>query len=125
MRIGDFFVVGVDIKPQKRYPFMFIQADALEFVRRNARHFAAIHASPPCQRYAGVTAFESNVPLMAPEARCDHDGLLPFMHKGERAYADAMGCTWMSNREGRQAIPPAYTEYIGRQLIDHIGEVAA
>ena len=48
---------------------------------------------------------------------CDHRDLLPFEHKGERAYADAMGCTWMTNREGRQAIPPAYTEFIGKQLM--------
>jgi DNA (cytosine-5)-methyltransferase 1 len=40
------------------------------------------------------------------------------MHKGERAYADAMGCEWMTNREGRQAIPPAYTEFIGRRLME-------
>jgi hypothetical protein len=45
---------------------------------------------------------------------------LAFMHKGERAYADAMGCTWMSSVEARQAIPPAYTEFIGRQLLDAI-----
>lgn len=179
--LAGFDVVGVDMKPQKRYPFMFVQADALEFVNRNGRHFDAVHASPPCQRYANVTAwrgqqgnhpdmvdatrdalvrtglpyvienvpeaplrvdlllcgsqfglrvkrhrvFESNVPLMNPGMPCNHDNLLPFMHKGERAYADAMGCTWMSNREGRQAIPPAYTEHIGRQLIEQIGQVAA
>lgn len=46
-------------------------------------------------------------------------GLLPFGHKGERAYADAMGCTWMTNREGRQAVPPAYSEWIGRQFLAH------
>ncbi len=39
------------------------------------------------------------------------------MHKGERAYADAMGCGWMTNREARQAIPPAYTEHIGHYLM--------
>ncbi|MGW2533534.1 DNA cytosine methyltransferase [Streptomyces sp. NPDC001499] len=48
-----------------------------------------------------------------------HKGLLPFEHKGERAYADAMGCTWMTNVEARQAVPPAYTEWIGRQYLDH------
>lgn len=42
--------------------------------------------------------------------------VLPFMHKAERAYADALGCTWMTNREARQAIPPAYTEHIGAYL---------
>jgi len=44
------------------------------------------------------------------------------MHKQERAYADAMGCEWMTNREGREAIPPAYTEWIGKQLLRHLQE---
>lgn len=48
---------------------------------------------------------------------CHHPGLLPFMHKGERAYADAMGCHWMTKEEAREAIPPAYTEYIGVELL--------
>ncbi len=42
--------------------------------------------------------------------------LIPFAHKQERAFADAMGCTWMTAHEGRQAIPPAFTEFIGTQL---------
>ncbi len=49
--------------------------------------------------------------------RCEHQVLLPFMHKGERAYADATECQWMSSIEARQAIPPAYTQFIGEQLI--------
>jgi DNA (cytosine-5)-methyltransferase 1 len=48
---------------------------------------------------------------------CDHRNLLPFGHKNERAFADAMGCTWMSKTRGRQAIPPAYTEFIGLALL--------
>lgn len=46
--------------------------------------------------------------------------LLPFEHKDERAFADAMGCTWMTNLEGRQAIPPAYTRFVGEQLMAHL-----
>ena len=42
------------------------------------------------------------------------------MHKGERAYADALGCGWMTNREARQAIPPAYTRFIGEWLLEHL-----
>jgi len=30
----------------------------------------------------------------------------------------ALGCEWMTTREARQAIPPAYTEWIGRQMIE-------
>ncbi len=45
---------------------------------------------------------------------------LPFMHKNERAYADALGCPWMSSDGGRQAIPPAYTAYLGTHLMDHV-----
>lgn len=51
--------------------------------------------------------------------------VLPFEHKNERAFADAMGCTWMSNRGGRQAIPPAMTEFIGSMLMAHLTEMAA
>lgn len=51
--------------------------------------------------------------------------LLPFGHKGERAFADALGCTWMTNLEGRQAIPPAFTEHIGRGLMEYLTEAAA
>lgn len=46
-----------------------------------------------------------------------HKGLLPFMHKAERAYADAMGCTWMNKTEARQAVPPAYSQWIGEQFL--------
>ncbi|MEU3494487.1 DNA cytosine methyltransferase [Kitasatospora cineracea] len=48
-----------------------------------------------------------------------HRGLLSFEHKGERTYADAMGCTWMSNIEARQAVPPAYSRWIGEQYLTH------
>ena len=46
-----------------------------------------------------------------------HRGLIPFGHKNERAFADAMGCTWMTNREAREAIPPAYAEYLAGQFL--------
>jgi DNA (cytosine-5)-methyltransferase 1 len=36
----------------------------------------------------------------------------------------AMGIDWMTNDELSQAIPPAYTEWIGRNLIQHLEAVA-
>jgi len=38
---------------------------------------------------------------------------------------ELMGVDWMTRAELAQAIPPAYTEYIGRQLLDHLKAGAA
>lgn len=179
---AGFDVTGVDIAPQPRYPFRFVQADAIDYLLEHGHTFDAIHASWPCQRFARVTAWRgtpTNHPDLltpgrtaqqevgkpwvienVPEAplRPDfllcgsmfglrvrrhrafetswggqqmtspchhHRGLLAFEHKGERAYADAMGCDWMTKTEGREAIPPAYTEHIGQQLIAHLESRAA
>lgn len=57
---AGFDVLGVDNRPQPRYPFDFYEGDALEFLqmRRPGGYigglsgFDAIHASPPCQDYS-------------------------------------------------------------------------
>lgn len=191
---AGFEIVGVDIEWQGRYPYTFIQMDALKFLREYADGFDAIHASPPCQAYS-VTAhqhkrehprlieptrelllatglpyvienvpgaplinpailcgtmfpplrvirhrlFETNWTLTAPAEHPAH----PVMYSTDRrkpnttlflspytsfvqvygggqapiaAQRTAMGIPWMIRKELNQSIPPAYTEYVGRQL---------
>lgn len=84
--------------------------------------------------------FETSFPIAAPRG-CDHS--LPAFnpHNGgprgreriyealgrrdpEKPWLEAMGVEWMHRYEGREAIPPAYTEYIGRQLLDSLEHAA-
>ncbi|MFF0028923.1 DNA cytosine methyltransferase [Streptomyces avermitilis] len=51
--------------------------------------------------------------------------LMSFEHKDERAYANAMGCTWMTSLEARKAVPPAYTQWIATQFLALEGRAAA
>lgn len=187
---AGFDVVGVDINPQPRYPFTFIQGDALE---ADIAGFDAIHASPPCQDYSNLKGlagskrgkmidavrgklessrlswvienvagadlvrptvlcgssfglgvwrhrkFETSFSItLAPQ--CQH-ALVPYPidvtgtggeFKGIRkapgggisrkprniSHArEVMGIDWMSRREISQAIPPAYTQWIGERLL--------
>ena len=185
---AGFDVMGVDLHPQKRYPFAFVQAGALEYLRDHGHEYDAIHASPPCQHFSTITRtaksqdnhpnlipavrellvasgkpwvienvpgaplfdpvtlcgamfpglrvyrhrlFESSVPLAAPEhpphiertTKCGRgagaNGWMSIAgHVGNvRAANEAMGCGWMSQRGIAQAIPPAYTAWVGGQLL--------
>jgi DNA (cytosine-5)-methyltransferase 1 len=51
---AGFEVVGIDLNPQKRYPFEFHQGNALGLIHKLLweNDFDAIHASPPCQAYS-------------------------------------------------------------------------
>jgi DNA (cytosine-5)-methyltransferase 1 len=193
-RAGFDQIVGVDIKPQPRYPFEFVQMDALEYAEKFGRDFDALHASPPCQKYSwsakrwraieradlvpdtrrilrwigepfvienvvgaplirpvtlcgtqfGLRVirhrlFESSVVLFAPGGPCLHSGSVgkgdyitvaghggdnAKGHGGRAAKQAAMGIDWMNDVELNEAIPPAYTEFIGRQLLSALEAVA-
>ncbi len=199
---AGFEVIGVDSQPQPRYPFPFIQGDAMAILQRWQGHlemgtndtegrvwfaedFDAIHASPPCQRFSTLTRRQSDhddlyrptrellvdqkkswvienvigAPydpgvvlcgsmfglrvqrhrnfetswLMFNVLRCSHGeqgrpitvvgngGGKPTRHsdKGIRAeWPQYMGMPWATPKECTQAIPPAYTEYIGKALME-------
>lgn len=191
---AGFEVVGVDIKPQKHYPFHFILDDALTFLdEADLSGFTAIHASPPCQAYSSSTRALRNSGKLYPNLvdptryrllnsrklyvienvpgapiRADYrlcgcqvglnlrrerwfetswEGFgwsASHVHSGPvvsvvghaspssvrkalgynpslRDWQKAMGIDWMNRDELSQAIPPAYTEYIGKQLLEAIG----
>jgi len=43
-----------------------------------------------------------------------------FKNGGTDAWKISMGIDWMTGEELKEAIPPAYTEFIGKQLIDFL-----
>lgn len=50
--LAGFDVTGVDLNPQPRYPFPFIQGDAVEYIRTHGHEYDLIAGSPPCQGYS-------------------------------------------------------------------------
>jgi DNA (cytosine-5)-methyltransferase 1 len=56
-------ITGIDINPMPRYPFRFIQADALEYLWDYGEEYDFIHASPPCQKYSlGSSRWDKEYP---------------------------------------------------------------
>jgi DNA (cytosine-5)-methyltransferase 1 len=188
---AGFDVVGVDLKPQPRFPFEFHQADAMTFPLEG---YDVIHASPPCQEYSALKArnpgkrwpdlvaatrerliaagtpwiienvmpaplrhgvvlcgamfglrtyrhrrFETSWLIMNPEhpkhtvltstkkrRKCFDAGLNISItgDVGSWLGPACMGIDWMDGNELSQAIPPAYTEWIGRHLMAQLREAA-
>lgn len=54
-------VTGIDIRPQPRYPFRFIQGDALR-APVDLRAFDFIWASPPCQAHTALKTMHNAKP---------------------------------------------------------------
>ena len=195
---AGFEVVGVDLNPQPRYPFEFIQMDALEMFSLAGRPlYDAVHASPPCQVFTrakhlrvaqggettalnlipetrgalrrwGLPYVIENVPgapLIDPVVLCGSSFSLmvrrhrlfeasfkietkPCRHReqgrpvgvyhvlndhvpqggttAKTLYEGqaAMGIDWMTWLELKEAVPPAYTEWIGKQMLVAIQSVA-
>lgn len=178
-------VVGVDIVHQPRYPFTFVQADAITYLQTHYKLFDAVHASPPCHGSSVTKGLSNNpdivelatcrrvLPLiglpyvienvpgadMRPDLKlsgqmfglnlkrvrwfelnwfclnpgraiyprnwCVRVGAPTVAGKGDRGSSHAvwdraMGIHHMTLQELTQAIPPAYTEYIGIQLLQYL-----
>ena len=93
---AGFDVVGLDIEPQPRYPFLFVRGDALR-PPFDLRSFAAVHASPPCQAYSRATAWRGD--------RASHPDLIA----ATRRLLLAGGRPWVIEnvQEARHALRPS------------------
>lgn len=72
--LAGFEVLGVDIEPRPNYPFPFVRADAVSYVRKHGHRFDLLHGSWPCQHRAAITKgtnrhLQDTYPDLLPEGR--------------------------------------------------------
>lgn len=130
-----------DLVPETRNA---LRSWGLPYVIENVEFAPMPSAAKVCGSYFGLPIqrhrlFETSFACMG--ASCNHYSLpkdIPiFRHgvwymsrfvnvygtgggKARDKWAEAMGIDWMTPAELGQAIPPAYTEFIGSQLIEHL-----
>lgn len=80
LKLAGFDVVGVDIKPQRSYPFEFHKADAMDFPLDG---FDFVWASPPCQLHSITKSLHrgkerAHQDLIAPVRKKLRESGLPF-----------------------------------------------
>lgn len=57
--LAGFEVVGVDLDATcaEEYPFPFVCGDAIDYLLAHGHEYDLVHASPPCQRYTPLNAY--------------------------------------------------------------------
>jgi len=90
------------------------------------RHFECsllLPAPPPCKHYK--EAYTIGVYGAKPDGRrvSYRRNRLCRVAKGLKEAQELMGIDWMDWDEIKEAVPPAYTEYIGRHLLTALSEV--
>ena len=92
----------------------------LELIRH--RHFELSWWTmvPPCSHVRGGTITGQYVAFRH-GTRYHEKGRRTPPRRTEGEFFAALGCPWMNQREARQAIPPAYTEWIGARLLERLG----
>ena len=83
-------------------------------VQRN-RLFECSFNMPLCLLPQGLNPVKTGRPVK------EGDVISPVGHFPNRAYAEKeMGIDWMTKQELTQAIPPAYSEFIGKEMIKYV-----
>jgi DNA (cytosine-5)-methyltransferase 1 len=87
---AGFDIIGIDDKPQPRYPFAFIQCDFEAVDPRLIRLADALHGSPPCQFGSEVTPEDkrkNHVNLIPQTRRIFRDACKPYVIENVRKVA--------------------------------------